>query len=94
MSEAAWSPVPCHSIEARVRAVIAASFNLDEDDLPSPASQATIPAWTPRSQMTLLLNLEERFGVSFSLQQVVAMTSAERIAEILTEMIEAGASPS
>jgi acyl carrier protein/tetratricopeptide (TPR) repeat protein len=71
------------TVEEQVRAVIAASFNLDEDDLPTPASRETIPGWTSRSQMTLVLNLEERFDVSFSLEQMVSMTSAQRITEAL-----------
>jgi hypothetical protein len=40
--------------------------------------------------MTLLLNLERRFGVSFSLEQMVRMTSAKRIAEVVRTMIAAG----
>lgn len=71
------------TVDDQVRAVIAASFNLDEDDLPTPVSRETIAAWTSRSQMTLVLNLEERFDVSFSLEQMVSMTSARRITEAL-----------
>jgi len=78
-------------IEDQVRHVIAVSFDLDEDDLPAPLSPETIAAWNSRSQMTLLLNLERRFGLSFSLEQMVTMTSAKRIADVLRTMIAAGA---
>lgn len=71
------------SLEEEVDAVIAASFDLDEDELPVPASPETISGWTSRSQLLLLMRLEERFGVSLTLEQMVAMTSAQRIVEVL-----------
>jgi acyl carrier protein len=77
-------------IEEQVRQVIAVSFNLDEDDLVAPLSPETVAGWNSCSQMTLLLNLERRFGVSFSLEQMVRMTSAKRIAEVVRTMIAAG----
>jgi len=72
-------------IEEQVRGVIAATFNLDEDELPAPVNREVIPGWTSRSQMTLLLNLEVRFEVSFTLEQMVTMTSARRITEVLRQ---------
>jgi acyl carrier protein len=75
------------SLDERVRTVIAASFDLDEDDLPAPADQRTVPGWTSRSQMMLVLNLEERFDVSFTLEQMVTMTSAESIAAVLRRLL-------
>jgi acyl carrier protein len=77
------------SIEEQVRAVIADTFDLDEDELPTPPSRETIPGWTSRSQMTLFLNLEDRFDVRFSLDQMVRMTSAQRISEELGVMLDA-----
>jgi acyl carrier protein len=76
-----------------VRAVIAATFNLDEDDLPSPLTQGGTPAWTSRSQVTLVLNLEKRFDVTFSLDQMMAMTSAQAIVEVLRQMTGPGSDP-
>jgi len=73
--------------------VVAATFDLDEHDLPSPASRETIEAWTSRTQMTLLLNLEQRFDVSFSLQQIVTMRSTERISEVLHQILGPSAEP-
>jgi acyl carrier protein len=76
------------SIEDQVRTVIASTFDLDEDDLPTTPSRETIPGWTSRSQMTLLLTLEERFDVRFSLDQMITMTSAQRIFEVLGALLQ------
>ncbi|MDB5067929.1 MAG: hypothetical protein JWM18_4363 [Chloroflexi bacterium] len=75
------------SLEEQVDSVIAASFNLDEDELPVPASRETISSWTSRSQMLLLMNLEKRFDVCLTLEQMVGMTSAQRIVEVLRPML-------
>jgi hypothetical protein len=75
------------SLEEQVNAVIAASFNLDEDELPVPASRETISTWTSRSQMLLVMNLEKRFDVCFTLEEMVTMISSQRILEVLRPML-------
>ena len=81
------------TIEEQVHRVIAATFDLDEDELPTPVSREAISGWTSRSQMTLLLNLEVRFAVSFTLEQMVTMTSARRIADILRQTMGSERAP-
>ena len=68
---------------AQVRAVIAESLDLDEDQLPDEPSQDTVARWSSLGHLVLVLNLEERFGVSFSMEEMVTMTSARRILEVL-----------
>jgi acyl carrier protein len=80
-------------LEEQVHAVIAATFDLDEDELPAPVTREAISRWTSRSQMTLLLNLEVRFAVSFTLEQMVTMTSARRIADALRETMASPPGP-
>lgn len=71
------------SLEARVRTVIAETLDLDEDDLPEDVRQETVPGWSSLSHLVLVLNLEERFGISFSMDEMLAMTSAGIILEVL-----------
>ena len=66
------------SLEAQVCQVIAASFDLDDDDLPVPMSRDTIPEWTSRSHMMLVLNLEAHFEVTFSPSTAVITSPAFR----------------
>jgi acyl carrier protein len=68
---------------AQVRTVIAESLDLDEDQLPDEPSQDTVARWSSLGHLVLVLNLEERFGVSFSMEEMVTMTSARRILEVL-----------
>ena len=81
------------ALEDQVRAIVADTFNLDEDELPTPASRETVQRWTAQTHVTLILNLEQRFDVSFSLEQMVTMTSERTICEVLRQLVASGQSP-
>lgn len=66
--------------------MIANSFDLDVDELPEIVSTETVEGWTYASQIVLLHNLEHRFRVSFSLEQMISMTSAAKIVEVLRQI--------
>jgi acyl carrier protein len=70
-------------LETQVRSVIAEVLDLDEDELPEDASQETMPRWSSLTHLVLVLSLEERFEVAFSMEEMLVMTSAERILDIL-----------
>jgi acyl carrier protein len=70
-------------LETQVRSVIAEVLDLDEDELPEDASQETMPRWSSLTHLVLVLSLEERFEVAFSMEEMLTMTSAERILDIL-----------
>lgn len=74
------------ALEDRVRAIVADTFDLDDDELPGPASRETVQRWTSQTHATLVLNLEQRFGISFSLEQILAMTSERTICEVLRQL--------
>ena len=70
-------------LRRQVREVIASSLLMDEDELPPEASQETCERWTSLYHLTVLLNLEERFGVALSMEQMLEMTSESAIVAVL-----------
>jgi acyl carrier protein len=74
-------------IRSQVRSVLAQTLDLDEADLPDDVSQETVPRWSSLVHLVLVLNLEERFGVSFSMEEMLTMTSAARIVDVLHERL-------
>jgi acyl carrier protein len=64
---------------AQVREIMANTFGVDESDLPEDVEQGSYNRWTSLYHMTLLLALEEHFGVSFSMEEMPEMTSVPRI---------------
>lgn len=71
------------TLTRQIREIMAETFGLDETDLPDDVSQANFARWTSILHMVLLVALEEHFGVSFSMDEMTAMTSLERIADVL-----------
>jgi acyl carrier protein len=66
-----------------VRAVMAETFGVDQQDLPIDISQETYAPWTSLLQMVLLVALEEQFDITFTMDEMTSMTSLERIIAVL-----------
>jgi acyl carrier protein len=75
----------------QVREVMAATFALDESDLPNDVSQQTCRRWTSLQHMTLMVALEEQFGVRLSMADMAAMKSLPQIVTTLKTYTESAA---
>jgi acyl carrier protein len=62
---------------------MADTFDLDVDDIPVDASQQNFSPWTSLAQLTLLVALEEKFSLNFSLTEMNNMTSLSSIVQVL-----------
>jgi acyl carrier protein len=69
----------------QVRELMADTFGIDESDLPEAPSQATFARWTSILHMVLVAALEEHFGLRFSMDEMIAMTSFDRIIAVLRQ---------
>lgn len=72
-------------LRSQVRDIMADTLNIDESELPEDISQQSYSRWTSLYQMTLLMALEEHFGVTFSMNEMSAMTSLSKIVELLRQ---------
>jgi acyl carrier protein len=70
---------------AQVRRVIARTFLLDEQEQPEDLSQDTCARWTSLYHLTLVVALEEHFGVFFTTEEILDMTSSQAIVRVLDE---------
>ena len=75
-------PTQAELIE-QVRAIMAGSFGMDETDLPNDVSQQTCRRWSSLQHMTLMVSVEETFGVRLSMNDMVAMKSLPQIVSTL-----------
>jgi acyl carrier protein len=75
-------PTQAELIE-QVRAIMAASFGMDETDLPDDVSQQTCRRWSSLQHMTLMVSVEETFGVRLSMNEMAAMKSLPQIVSTL-----------
>jgi acyl carrier protein len=59
----------------QVREIMAATFGLDEGDLPDDVSQQTCRRWSSLQHMTLMVALEEQFNVRLAMAEMAEMKS-------------------
>jgi acyl carrier protein len=74
---------------AEVRKIIGRALMLDEAELPEVLSQDTCARWTSLYHLTLIVALEEHFGVSFTTEEIISMTSSHAIEVALNRRAEA-----
>ena len=71
--------------EQKLKEVLSRIFNVNPDQISDDASPDTIENWDSLRHMTLVLALEEEFGVEFTDDQVVEILSYKLIKIVLKE---------
>ena len=66
-----------------VREVIASALGIDEGEVTDDISQETCANWTSFNQLTLVVALEEQFGLDLSMNEITSMTSLPQILAVL-----------
>jgi acyl carrier protein len=67
----------------KLKAVIASAFNVPADRVTDDSSNATIPEWDSIGHINLVFALEERFGTSFTVEEIMAMRDVQSIRRVL-----------
>jgi acyl carrier protein len=73
------------SVEDRLKKVMAGVFFLEPAEVSRSASRETIANWDSIHAITLLLSVEEEFGVSFTDQETMKFSNFESILGLLGE---------
>lgn len=63
--------------------VVARTFNVNPADVTDATSPESLPEWDSLGHITLIIELESVFGVSFSPEEAVGMTSVSSIKAVL-----------
>jgi acyl carrier protein len=67
----------------RVRGVAAREFKIAADTLTAETDAADVEAWDSTTHLVLMMAIEDEFGVSFELDEVVELTTIGKIAEAI-----------
>ena len=76
-------------MQDRVFKVISQVMNIPADKIDEHSSPDNIGPWDSLKHMTLILALEEEFGIRFSNEQIVNITNAGLIADTVKELMRA-----
>jgi acyl carrier protein len=72
-------------MEGRIKAVMAAVFDIKTEDIDDNASPDTIGSWDSLHHMNLIVALEEEFGVTFNEEDMANMLNYQLIKLTLSE---------
>jgi acyl carrier protein len=65
-----------------IREVVATTFSLNVADVHESLSAAESPAWDSLHHFTLIVTLEDQFGVTYTSDEIPQMTSIPAIARV------------
>lgn len=70
-------------LDDRIRETVAEILAVDLDDVPLDASAQTIAAWTSLAHLRIMAGLETAFDVKFTTDEMISMSSIQRIGHVL-----------
>jgi acyl carrier protein len=76
-----------NSVEQGVREVMAAVFDVSPNSIDVTASPDTLEKWDSLQHLNLILALEERFGIQFSLDEIAAMNGYGPIVALVSQYV-------
>ena len=71
------------AIAGQVRALLSQVMDVAPDSIGSSFDQASCDSWSSLTHLMLISELESRFGVSFSNQEITELTSYDRIVDAI-----------
>jgi acyl carrier protein len=74
-------------VDARVRTVLADVFGLDEAEIGPDTSTDTVEAWDSLQQLTVVLAVEEEFGIHLTDDDVLSASSYPLLTAIVRERL-------
>jgi acyl carrier protein len=75
------------SVPDRVRRIMSDILNVDPSSIADDVEMKTIEQWDSGNHVSLVLALEEEFGVSFDVPEIDAMTSFAAIASTIEKKL-------
>jgi len=75
-------------LDERLKDVMSAVFEVEPSEINEDSSQDNIAGWDSVKSLALIVSLEEEFGVSIPLEEVVNMTNFKYIKLTLEELLK------
>ncbi|MBR6971752.1 MAG: acyl carrier protein [Bacteroidales bacterium] len=76
------------NLDERLKDVMSAVFEVEPSEINEDSSQDNIAGWDSVKSLALIVSLEEEFGVSIPLEEVVNMTNFKYIKLTLEELLK------
>lgn len=71
----------------KLRAILAEAIDVEPDELTEESSPDTMPEWDSFAHLNMVAALEQEYGISLTLDEVIAMQTLPKIKEIITRKL-------
>lgn len=75
----------------QARDVLASTFGLSATDVPDSVSSTNLSQWDSLHHLTLIVALEDRFGVTYTSDEIPQMSSLDAITRVTAQHLKLGA---
>lgn len=76
-------PIQRDPVRKRIKQIMADAFEVPVSEIPDDASTENFAAWDSLGHMQLMLALEAEFGLSLSTEEMLELTSLDRVEALL-----------
>jgi acyl carrier protein len=80
-------------VESKVRSVLADVFGLNAQDVGPDTSTDTVEGWDSLHHLTVVLSLEEEFGIQFDDEETLSLVTFPLIIAIVRDRLESLETP-
>ncbi|MBV9871195.1 MAG: acyl carrier protein [Frankiaceae bacterium] len=77
-------------VEGRIREVMAGVFELSPAEIGPQTSKDTVERWDSLQQLTLVISLEEEFGIQLSDEETASLLNYPLIVAVISDRIGTG----
>jgi len=74
-------------MDSLIKQIMSEIFSISIENIDSHSSMDNIPSWDSLGHLQLLLQLEEKFSISFNERDTISMISFEEIKKVLVDKI-------
>ena len=68
-----------------LKQVVAETFHIAAESVPDDASNQSLPQWDSLGHMNLIMAIEKRFGVQFTLEEIIELRDLPAIRQTLAK---------
>ncbi|MFQ5717603.1 MAG: acyl carrier protein [Nitrospinales bacterium] len=74
-------------MEAKLRDILANAIDVEPDELTDESSPDTMPEWDSFAHLNMVAALEQEYGISLTLEEVIEMQTLSKIREVVSRKL-------
>ncbi|MFQ5671491.1 MAG: acyl carrier protein [Nitrospinales bacterium] len=74
-------------MDDKLRTILAQAIDVDAEELTDESSPDTMPEWDSFAHLNMVASIEQEYGISLTLEEVIEMQSLPKIKEVIARKL-------